>query len=284
MTEDTVAEWLARFHRHMRAAAVLRWAFVVVMITGCVAFYQVGPTAQLGVLAVMGLATVAWVVLGVRGVRLAGAARLGAMLLEAGRIDEAQQHLARALRAVTPLRSVKLLACHQMAVAAHASRCYRGAVALCRALLGERLGAMKSMANATRLILADSLLMLDDVRAAGLALDGLSGARLSLADRMVLLPIELRYHLAAGLEDRAVESLPHKVRLAELLDAPDAALAHALLAEACRRNQLTPQGDYLRERAALLGDLDAIVAGHPALLGGLGSPPAGTEPPTPTEG
>lgn len=283
MTDAEARECLARFRRQMRAAAAMRWVFLVAMTAGLASFYFVGDAAQTWVLGAMALLAGTWIALGVRGARLAREARLGAMLLEAGEIDAAQQHFLTALTGLTPLRSVKLLACHQLAVTAHVSRAHRGAAVLCRGLLAHRLGSMKSVATATRLILADSLLTLDDVVAAGDVVKTLSRTNLSLADQMTFLPIELRYQLSAGKSADAVESLPDKVRLAELLDSPAASLSHALLAEACRRNDLATEKRYLLRRAALLGDIDALLEKHRPLLGQLGAPPTSIDTPDPMD-
>ena len=72
--------------------------------------------------------------------------------------------------------------------------------------------------------------------------------------------------MATGRAERAVESLPEKVRLAELLDTTNAALTHMLLAEACRRMELADKQRYLLERAALLAELNPIVARFKPLL------------------
>ena len=78
---------------------------------------------------------------------------------------------------------------------------------------------------------------------------------LSLLDRMKLLPVQLRYELAANHTASAVRELGEKIKVAELLDAPGAALVHALLAEACDRQAMGRQRDFLTARAWLYHDL-----------------------------
>lgn len=270
MTEERVNEVASRFRWQMRAAAVVRLGVALSLLAGLLASSQVGPAQQRWILAGMAALVGAWVILGLRGVVLLKRARHSAAQLSAGRLDEARENLLDVLGRFTLLRSVKILAGHQLAVAAHLGRRYREAIVICSELLRHRLGGTRSVATDLRLILADSLLMLDEIGAVGPVMQAIDDEHLSLADRLTLLPIELRYQLTAGREAEAVRSLPTRVRLAELLDPSSAAQAHALLAEACRRANLTPQQDYLLQRAALLADLEPIVARFPRILGDLG--------------
>jgi hypothetical protein len=264
--------------RQMRAAAALRLTAGAVLLAGLVACGLVGsPTRRWIVVGLVLLAAV-WILLSFRGVLLLRRARHGAALLAAGRVEQAQRDLVDVLGRFTLLRSVKIMAGHQLAVATHAGGRYAEAIAICREVLRHRLRGARSAATGLRLILADSLLMLDQIEAAGPVMQAMDAYDLSLADRMTLLPIKLRYQLSAGRDAEAAGSLPDKVRLAELLDSSSAALAHALLAEACRRAHLPQQQHYLLQRAELLADLGPIVGRYPQLLGDLGIGPDPTEP------
>ena len=282
MTPDSGQDIPARFRRQMRAAAVQRWVLGTTLVVGLIACHFVGTPTRGWVVA--GLAGVAglWIALALRGVKQVHATRTSSALLAAGRIADARQALVATLNRMTPLSSVKILACHYLAVAAHLSRSYAEAAAICRELLSHRLGQMKNIAAATRLILADALLMLDESNAAAAAIQAIDPNALSLTERLTLLPIELRCQLATGRAERAVESLPEKVRLAELLDTTNAALTHMLLAEACRRMELADKQRYLLERAALLAELNPIVARFKPLLAELDTT-AATEPTGPTD-
>lgn len=258
-----------RFRRQMWSACLLRGALGAALLLGLVALYQVDPATRRWILAGMFAVAGLWLALSLRGLGAVKRARRGAALVAAGRLDEACEVLAGALSRLTPLRSAKILACHQLAIAAHLTRRYRDAVAISRELLAHRLGAASGVATATRLILADSLLGLDDVRAAAPVVQALDRQDLSLAEQMVFLPVALRCQLTAGRHDEAVQALAEKVRVAELMDSPVASLVHALLAEACRRTGLPRQQDYLLRRAALLADVEPIVARHRGILGSL---------------
>jgi hypothetical protein len=82
--------------------------------------------------------------------------------------------------------------------------------------------------------------------------------QLSLSDRMKLLPVQLRYELAADHSSASVNALAEKVRVAELLDSSQAALVHAMLAEACRRESMPDQQAFLLKRARLYHDLEPL--------------------------
>lgn len=269
MSRQELSDLLARFRRQMLAARLLRWALGAVLLGGLIACYPVDQTTRCWILAALAVLCGLWIALALRGLKALKRTRTGAALLAAGRIDEGWAVLAQVLKGFTPLHSPKILACHQLAIAAHLTRRYPEAVAICRELLTQRLGEVSSVATATRLILADCLLGLDDAQAAGPVVEALDRADLSLADRLAFLPIELHYHLVTGREAQAVRSLPEKVRLAELLDSSAAALVHALLAEGCRRMNLTCQRDFLLRRAMLLADVEPILARHRPLLEGL---------------
>ena len=274
MTAGARRDVPARFRQQLLAANLLRWCLVAALVAGLFASFAAAGSTQGWIIAGMAALVGIWMLLALRTLRQVRTTRSSAALLAQGRIEEARRGLLLALNGLTPLRSVTILACHYLAVAAHLSRSYREAIALCRELLAHPLGSMKNLATATRLILADSLLMLDEVDAASLVVQSIDGTKLSLADRLTFLPIELRYQLITDQAGQAVESLPEKVHLAELLDPWGAALTHALLAEACRRTNLIRQQDYLLRRATLLADLEPIIARYEPLLNSL-APHAG---------
>ncbi len=107
--------------------------------------------------------------------------------------------------------------------------------------------------------------MRNEVADAYAAFRPLYDQELSLVERLALLPIQLRYELEAGHVDSGVRGLSEKVRLAELLEAPKAALVHALLAEACRRRNRDADRDYLARRASLYHDLEPLARVHPVI-------------------
>ena len=278
MTRDPQEDIPARFRRQMRTADLLRWCLAVALAGGLIAYCFAAPGRQGYVAAALLVVGGVWIVLLLRTVGQLRRARNSSALLKEGRIDEARQGLLLALDSLSPLRSIKILTCHYLAVAAHLRRRYGETAAICRELLAHPLGPMSNIGTATRLILVDSLLMLDEFDVAAPVVQRIGATRLSLTDRLTFLPIELRYQLATDQAARAVESLPGKVRLAELLDSSGAALTHALLAEACRQMKLTAQQDYLLRRAALLADLQPMVTRYGRILQNLNVETVGLDP------
>ncbi len=113
-------------------------------------------------------------------------------------------------------------------------------------------------------MLADSLVELGDLPAAHQALAGLYAQKLSLAEAMNLLVIQLEYEARAGAWASMLANVGHKVQLAELLPAGPAARAQALLALAAERSGRPDLADWLARRAALLADVNELVAQRPA--------------------
>src|SRR5690606_11492084 len=119
---------------------------------------------------------------------------------------------------------------------------------LCRALLRQRLGAMSSINRQSRLILADALLEIGDLRGAHDAITGLYKQRLSLSEAMTLLQIELDYQARIGAWEAMAANIAAKVQMAELLPAPAAARTQAMLALAAQKTGSTDWAEFLRRR------------------------------------
>jgi hypothetical protein len=277
---DSVPE---RFRRQMQAAGLLRWCLMVALVVAIVAYCLTERLAQVWIAGGLALLVAVWTVLVVRAVGQVRRARRSSLLLQEGRVEEARRGLLGVLNSLTPLRSITVLACHYLAVASHLSRKYAEAAAICRELLAHRLGPTKSVGTATRFILADSLLMLGEVDEALPVVQAIDTGNLSLNDRLTFLPIELHCQLAADQGTTAAQALPEKVRLAELLEPPTAALTHAFLAEACRRTNQGRQRDFLLRRAALLADLEPLVSRYQPVLGHLDIKAAQSEPTGPAD-
>ena len=120
--------------------------------------------------------------LGYRGVRQSSVAADSPLLIASGQYDEAEQHLEVALRSFNILRSAKLVNLHQLILLRHAQGKWRDAAVLCQALLRQRLGTLKPLARSSRLLLAESLLELNDLPAAYQAIAALYQQKLSLAE------------------------------------------------------------------------------------------------------
>jgi hypothetical protein len=212
-------------------------------------------------------AGLAWIMLAVLSPRQVKAANTAAAYLSAGRLDLAEQELTTALSLFSLYRTGKLLVCHNLAVVVHGQKNYQAAAELCDGIISLHNGVSKSLGRVCRMLLADSRLFLGDTLAALTALAPLfrSRAELSLAEQLMLLPIELRCLITQGDYTRAADNLAWKVRRAELLDAPRAALVHALLAKACRQTGDGRVADFLARRAELYHDLGELRSDYPVL-------------------
>lgn len=206
-----------------------------------------------------------WTWFVVRAVRLNREIQTGGMLMAIGRLDDAEACLARAMRRFSLSLRARLLLCQQFAALLFRREKYQEVVAVCREVLRHRLAGAHGLVVNTRLLLADSLLLLNEVSAAYAAMRPVYDLPLTLADRMKLLPVQLRYELAADHAASAAGGLPEKVRIAELLDSPRAALVHALLAEACRRQSMPAQQRFLSTRARLYHDLAPLAVRYPVI-------------------
>ena len=165
---------------------------------------------------------------------------------------------------------------HHLAVLRHAQRRWADAAVLCKALLDQRLGSLKGLSRQSRLVLADSLLELGDVQGAHDAISGLYSQRLTLAEGLSLLAVQLDYLSRIGAWEAMLEGAQSKVQLAELTNAHNAARAQALLSLAAKRLGRSELQEYLWRRVELLADVNELIAERPALRDLLPSPPTTT--------
>ena len=219
---------------------------------------------------------VVWLVLSYNSAKTSRISADSPALIAAGEYEQAEKQIEEALSTFSLFRVVKLQALHHLALLRHAQKRFREAAELCRAVLSHRLGtAAAPLARPVRLLLADAMLEMDDVRGAYDALGGLYGQRLSLAEVLKLLAAQLDYESRVGAWGRMTHEVMTKVQLAELMPAPAAARTQALLALAARHTGREDFCDWLRARAALLVDPATLVAQRP-LLAELWSAPGGS--------
>jgi tetratricopeptide (TPR) repeat protein len=205
-----------------------------------------------------GAAILLWLGFVAHSVRLVREFQISSALMAMGRFDDAEDRANRLLGRFSFSARGQFMLFQQLAGLLFRRDRYEEVIAICSELLRHRLGLARGLAFNARMMLADSLLLLDRVDEAYQAIRPVYDTPLSLADRMKLLPIQLRYELAAGHVASATQGLAEKVRVAELLDSQRAALVHALLAEACRRKAMPVQQAFLAERARLYHDLEPL--------------------------
>lgn len=186
-------------------------------------------------------------------------------LIAAGQFEEAEKNIEQTVRTFSLFRAVKLQALHHLALLRHAQRRWQESALLCRALLAQRLGALQPLAKPARLLLADSMLEMNDLRGAHEAIAALYQQRLSLSETLTLLAIELDYLARVGAWGRMMENVMPRLQLAELMPASSSARAQALLALAAEKIGRPDFARWLRSRALLLADSQKLVAERPVL-------------------
>lgn len=270
---------LATFRRQMAVARAVRWVGLIafIMALAAVLAFDQADDRRMAV-AVLAAVVVSWILLALRSIHLTREVQAGGALLSIGKLDDAEVWLHKGMRSFSVAVPAKLVAGELLAMLSLQRDAHHDVIAICRELLRHPLTRVRSVWVNTRLMLADSLLTLDRLPEAHEAILPIYSAAMPLETKMKLLPIQLRYELSSGQTSSSVNALAEKVRIAELLDSPHAALVHALLAEACRRQGMPTEQVFLTERARLYHDLDGLVTRFPVIA------PVTGHAQTPTEG
>ncbi len=223
--------------------------------------FMVGPeSVRLGLL--LGVGAI-WIFLSFTSARGSRLAAESPSLIAEGRFEEAERQIDQAIRSFSLYRAAKLQPLHHLALLRHAQRRWQESALLCRAFLGQRGATARGLSNPARLILADALLELGEVRGAYEAIDRLYREPLSLADLLNLLLLQLDYSARIGAWDAMLQGFMTKVQLAELMLPDGSARANALLALAAHKRGRADWAAWLRGRAELLGDVDHLIAQRP---------------------
>lgn len=262
MTYREARDLVVLLRRRWRFTTLTRAAILIVIgLCASAAWIDTTSDAQLRIYwgSAMGIG-LAWTALMFFSIRQTRTANQATAYIASGRLDLAEEQLRSALQQFSLLKNGLLLACHNLAVVAHGRQCYPAAAELCEGVLLLQKGCSRGIGRTCRILLADCRLFLGDAAAALRAIEPLSlrNPILNLSEQLLLLPIELRCQIARADYDAVTTNLSWKVRRAELLDSPDAALVHALLAEACRRTGKPRTATFLQGRAELYHDLDEL--------------------------
>ena len=253
-------------HRYRRDVAL---GLVVrsLLVAAGVASVLVLPFVVRGFDASFGLAIVfgVWLVLSLTSAKSSRLLAPSPELIATGQFEEAERLIDESTRAFSLSRTSKLLGLHHLAVLRHKQRRWQEAVALARAVLGQRLSALPGLDRSTRLILADALLELGEVRGAADAISPLRAVQLPLPESLALLQSELDVMSRMGAWDAMLAGLPGKVQLAELMPPHAAARVQACLALAASKRGMADWADWLRRRVELLADVGKLTADRPVL-------------------
>ncbi len=269
MTGNEAASLVKTLRRHLMLATVARVLLLSIVLLGFIGAV-IAPTRNSGVDALWLAAVFAvggWIVLAFFSARQVRATNQASIYISTGRLDLAEEQLKSAMQLLSLYRTGKLLVCHNLAVVAHGQKNYSVAAELCDGLIAAGVGVSRGLGRMCRILLADSRLFLGDTGAAVKAIAPLrlDDPKLSLSEKLMLLPIELRCQISQGEFNGAVDSLGGKVGLAELLDSPKAALVHAILARACRSLGRSAEAAFLMDRARLYHDLEELKLEYPIL-------------------
>ena len=251
---------ISRVRRDITLGTLLKALFLCAAIS---CFVMAG-TENVRVIVLLGIGAL-WFWLSLNGARTSRAAAESPSLIAAGQFEEAERNIEQTVRTFSLIRGVKLQALHHLALLRHAQRRWQESAVLAQALLGQRLGTLQPISKPTRLLLADSLLEMNDVRGAYEALTALSQERLSLQETLNLLLIQLDYSARVGAWSWMTHDVMKKVELAELLSSASSARAQAFLALGAKKNGRTDLSDWLRSRVELLTDVKRLVSERPVL-------------------
>lgn len=254
---------ILRIRRDLILGALVKGLLLSTVVASVLVLPRVVPQAHAGL--VMLAAGAAWVGLGYRSAKAARESADAPGLIAAGRFDEAEERIDASVRAFSLFRAAKLQSLQQLAALRHAQKRYAEAADVCRAIFRQRDGRAGPLARPVRLLMADAMLELNDVRGAYEALSGLQGQPMSLAEVLDLLSAQLDYESRIGAWDRVMHEPMTKVRLVELMPAATAARAQAFMALAAGRIGRDDFRRWLRARAELLADPKDLVADRPML-------------------
>ena len=275
---------IARFRRDLTLGRMVNGLLLLAVLLcvplGAAMNHRYGDVLTLTILGLV------WIMLGYMSMKGSRLAAGSPSLIAAGQFDLAEYQIEQALRSFSLFRTSKLMSLHHLAILRHAQRRWVDAVLLCQALLRQRLGGLAGLTRQSRLILAESLLELGDLRGAHESISALYSQRLSLAEGMKLLTLQLDYLSRVHAWEAMLHGLEAKVQLSELMNTPAAARTQALLALAAQNAGHAAWAQWLRRRVELLvGDVGELVAQRPLLAelwpsaGGDSSVPDSSVPP-----
>lgn len=251
---------ISRVRRDITLSVLLK----VVLTCAALACLLGGGGENMRIVALLAIGSL-WFWLSLNSARSSRTAAESPSLIASGQFEEAERNIEQAVRTFSLFRAVKLQALHHLALLRHAQRRWQESAALAKALLRQRLGAMQPLSKPTLLVLADSLLEMNDLRGAYEAITALYRERLSLGEVLNLLAIQVDYSARIGAWPTMIEKVMDKVQLAELMPPAVAARTQALIALAAKRSGRQDLADWLRARAELLTDVQRLAAERPAL-------------------
>jgi hypothetical protein len=260
----SVQQAITRFRRDVTLSTVLKGALAfglacVLMLHFVPLGKSIDPTLLLMVLGAV------WLTLWYRTMKGSRMAAESSSLIASGRLDQAEEQIEQSLRAFSMSRSVKSMSLLNLALVRLAQKRWPETALLCREVLATRKATPEHLSKSGRLMLADSLLEMGDLRGAHDALSGLYQHRLTLSEALNLLRVQTDYLSRIGAWAQLIEGAATKVALAEIMPTPNAARVQALLALAAKKTGKTQWADWLRRRVELLVDVRELATQRPVL-------------------
>jgi hypothetical protein len=260
----TVQEAIGRFRRDHTLGTLLKallgfGAGAVLALHFVPLGRSVPPTLLLMLLGMV------WITLWYRTIKGSRMAAESSTLIASGRLDQAEAQIEESLRAFSMSRSVKSLGMLNLALVRLAQKRWPDTALLCREVLSTRKGASEHVSKSSRLMLADSLLEMGDLRGAYEALSGLYNHRLTLSEALTLLRVQTEYLARVGQWEALFEGVGTKVAMAELMPTSSGARVQAMLALAAKRAGRAEWANWLRRRVELLVDVRELATERPLL-------------------
>jgi hypothetical protein len=260
----TVQEAITRFRRDATVGTVVKTSLIVAaLLILALHFMPLGKAIDPTLL--MMLLMVVCFTLWYRTIKGSRLAQESSSLIASGNLEQAERQIEQSLRAFSMSPSIKSMSLLNLALVRLAQKRWPDAALLCREVLSVRKGTPDHLSKSSRLLLADSLLEMDDTRGAYEALSGLYQHRLSLGEALNLLRVQTEYLTRIGAWEQALQGIRTKVQLAELMPAPQAARTQALLALAAKRAGRADWANWLKRRVELLTDVRELAAQRPIL-------------------
>lgn len=260
----SVQEAITRFRRDVTLGTLLRAGLgcgvgAVFMLHFVPLGTQIPPALLL-----MALGAI-WLALWYRTMKGSRLAAESSTLIASGRLEQAEAQIEMSLRAFSMSRSVKSMGLLNLALVRLAQKRWPDTAVLCREVLSAPRQTSEHVSKSGRLMLADSLLEMGDLRGAYEALAGLYNHRLTLSEAQNLLRVQTDYLARIGAWEHLFQAVQSKVELAEIMPPANGARVQAMLALAALKTGRTEWANWLRRRVELLVDVQALAAERPVL-------------------
>jgi hypothetical protein len=259
----SVNEAITRFRRDVTLSTLLKVGLgvgaAVVTVLHLLQMRQVDPTLLL-----MAIGAV-WLTLWYRTMKGSRLASESSSLIASGRLDQAEAQIEQSLRSFSMSRSIKSMSLLNLALVRLAQKRWPDTALLCREVLSARTGTPEHVSKSSRLMLADSLLEMGDLRGAYEALSGLYRHKLTLGEALNLLRVQADYLARVGAWEQLIQGAATKVQMAELMPPGQGVKVQAMLALAAKKTGRAEWAGWLTRRVELLADAGELAAERPLL-------------------